>query len=435
MRVLLINQVYTPDVAATAQHADDLARHLVSHGHEVSVIASRAIYGEKGAVLPKREEIGGVVVHRVGRSFFGKSSILLRALDFGLFYLYASVKALTVPRADVVVPFTTPPFIVVLGLALRVLRGSRCVYWVMDMYPDVPVACGVMGERSLLTRALEGLHRACLRSADRVVVLGRCMRGRVVSKFGGAERERVEGRTVHIGVWAAQGETMDLAHGENPYRERWGLGPEPEAGGKFAVMYSGNFGVVHDVATMCEAAGILDADPAWRERVRFVFVGGGKRKGEVEGFVASRGLSNCVLAPYQPREELERSLSAGDLHLATLSRGIEGLVVPCKLFGVMAASRPCVFIGSSESELSAVLVEHGAGVTVEPGDAAGLVGVIKRLADDPVERRRLGARARGALEAAYGRGANCEAWRRLLEGVVSGGHAGMERGDADRASA
>ncbi len=39
MRVLFINQVYWPDVAATAQHADDLARHLVRHGHEVYVIA------------------------------------------------------------------------------------------------------------------------------------------------------------------------------------------------------------------------------------------------------------------------------------------------------------------------------------------------------------------------------------------------------------
>ena len=75
MRVLLINQVFYPDHAATAQHADDLARHLVRHGHEVDVIASRSIYGTKGAGLPAFEEHEGVRIHRVGRSVFGKAGI------------------------------------------------------------------------------------------------------------------------------------------------------------------------------------------------------------------------------------------------------------------------------------------------------------------------------------------------------------------------
>ena len=74
MRILLLNQTFYPDVAATAQHAHDLARHLVRHGHHVDVIASRSLYGEKGAALPRRETIDGVEVHRVGRSFFGKAT-------------------------------------------------------------------------------------------------------------------------------------------------------------------------------------------------------------------------------------------------------------------------------------------------------------------------------------------------------------------------
>ena len=85
MRVLMINQVFCPDVAATAQHAHDLSRSLVASGHEVSIIASRALYGQKGAALPAFEEIDGIKVHRVGRSFFGKSSIVARLFDFAYF--------------------------------------------------------------------------------------------------------------------------------------------------------------------------------------------------------------------------------------------------------------------------------------------------------------------------------------------------------------
>ena len=402
MRVLLINQVYYPDVAATAQHADDLARHLVRAGHDVHVIASRSIYGGKGATLSKYEEVDGVRVHRVGRSIFGKAGIAARAADFAVFYVLAMFKALTLKRFDVAVCFTTPPFISLVGWVLRTLRGTKFVYWVMDMYPDVPVVCGVMKEGALSTRFFEAVDRFCLRRADRVVVLGRCMRERVLAK--GADPEKVE----HIGVWSDQSEVKPIGREHNEYTERWGLD------GKFVVMYSGNFGLAHDVRTMLEAAERLESD----DRFRFLFVGGGKKKAEVEAFVQDRGLTNAVVDGYQPREKLDHSLSCPDVHLATMIPGAEGLIVPCKLFGIMAAGRPTVFIGSPKSELALVLRENGCGEVVEPGEVETLVEVLRGLADDPGRVRSMGERARAALSDAYGRETACEAWRRLLEGVA-----------------
>lgn len=414
MRILLINQVFWPDVAATAQHADDLARHLARHGHEVHAIASRSIYGSKGAALPPRENLpvepvpgltahpAPVQIHRVGKSLFGKGSIAARLADFALFYLLAAVKAFTVPRPDVVVCFTTPPFISLLGWLLRLVRGPRFVYWVMDLYPDAPVQAGVMSPRSPVTRLFESLNRFCLRSADRSVVLGRCMLERVLAK--GTPHERVE----HIGVWSEPAEVAPLPRDANPFRERWKLGD------RFVVMYSGNFGIGHDVQTMLDAAENLRDD----DRVRFLFVGGGKRMPTVEAFVRERRLANCVIDGYQPREQLAASLSAADLHLATLIEGNEGIMVPCKLFGIMAAERPAVFIGSPVSELSRVLAEHDAGFTVRQGDAAALVGIIRRLAADPEEAHRLGRNARRALGEAYDRERACERWRLLLESLT-----------------
>lgn len=402
MRVLLINQVYYPDVAATAQHADDLARHLVRAGHEVHVIASRSIYGTKGATLAKYEEVDGVKVHRVGRSLFGKAGILARIADFGLFYMLAMFRAITLKRCDVAVCFTTPPFISLVGWVLRTLRGTKFVYWVMDMYPDVPVVCGVMKEGALSTRFFEGVDRFCLRRADRVVVLGRCMRERVLAK--GADPSKVE----HIGVWSDQSEVKPISRDENEYTERWGLG------GKFVVMYSGNFGLAHDVRTMLEAAERLRSD----DRFRFLFVGGGKKKEEVEVFVREKVLENAVLDGYQPREKLDHSLSCADVHLVSMIPGAEGLIVPCKLFGIMAAGRPTVFIGNEKSELARVLEEHECGEVVEPGDVDRLVDVLVRLADDAERVRSMGERARVALSEAYSRERACEAWRGVLEGVV-----------------
>jgi len=422
MRVLLINQVYYPDVAATAQHADDLARHLVRAGHEVHVIASRSLYGTKGATLAKEEDVDGVKVHRVGRSLFGKAGIVARAADFAVFYLLAMIKSLTLKRFDVAVCFTTPPFISLVGWLLKAVRGTKFVYWVMDMYPDVPVVCGVMKEGALSTRFFNGVDRFCLKRADRVVVLGRCMQERVLAK--GADPAKV----AHIGVWSDQSEVKPIARTENEYTGAWGLD------GKFVVMYSGNFGLAHDVRTMLEAAARLQDDG----RFRFLFVGGGKKKAEVEAFVREKGLGNAVVDGYQPREKLDHSLSCPDVHLATMIPGAEGLIVPCKLFGIMAAGRPTVFVGSPKSELAQVLREHDCGAVVEPGDVEELVRTLRELADDPERVGAMGDRARSALAAAYSRERACEAWRELLEdvvkddpaAVVSGPVSGSARGES-----
>ncbi len=422
MRILLLNQVFHPDVAATAQHAHDLGRHLVAHGHEVAVIASRSLYGEKGAKLPRRKNIDGVEVHRVGQSLFGKAGILARVLDFGLFYVAAAFKAFTIRRPDVVICFTTPPFIALLGWLMRLMRGSKFVYWVMDLYPDLPVACGVMQARSPITRIFESINRFCLRRADSVVVLGRCMLERVRRK--GVDR----GQVTHIGVWSDHSEVKPLPREANPYREQWGLGD------RFVVMYSGNFGLGHDVDTMLRAAEKLLRD----DNLRFVFAGGGKKKAAVDRFVRELGLRNCVLAPYQPRDRLDASLSCADVHLATLLEGVEGIMVPCKLFGIMAAERPTIFVGHPDSELARILIEHDAGIVVRQGDVDGLCQAITRLRTDPSLRQRMGRNARKALTHSFTRERSCEQWRELLERLApepdrKTAAAGESAGEASRA--
>lgn len=404
MHVVLVNQAFYPDVVATAQMAKDLADALVSRGHRVSVVASRSIYGQSGAALARRETVDGIEVHRVGSSLFGKASILARVADFGLFYLRATWRVLRLERPDVVVGFTTPPFIAACGVLARWLRGSKAVYWVMDLYPDLPVACGVMRAGSPVTRVCEAVNRAVLRRSDAAVVLGRCMMRRVVDK--GVPGERVR----HITVWPVDAGLRQVAHGQNPYRRRWGLE------GKTCVMYSGNFGLGHETGTICAAMARL----AGRDDLAFRFVGGGKRRAEVERAIETGTLGDVSYHDYVPIGDLAASLSAGDVHLISLREGVEGIMVPSKLFGVMAVSRPAVFIGHPDSEIARILTEAGAGVVVREGDDAGLAREIERLAADGARRDRMGDAGARALPGRLDAAAACRAWCELLESLAGG---------------
>jgi glycosyltransferase involved in cell wall biosynthesis len=427
LRILMLNQVFWPDVAATAQHAFDLASFLVRNGDDVTAIASRSIYGQTGGALAEYESRDGIEIHRVGSSVFGKGGILSRAFDFVSFNVACLAKALALPRHDVVVCLTTPPFIALIGVLLRWMKGSRFVFWTMDLYPDVPIAAGVLKPGSLAHRTFDALDRFCLRRADLVVVLGRCMRERVLSK--GVDPARVvlitpwsdpvevpntPARRFEPGVEAlvaarrsASG-LAPVAVGPNPFRTEW------EIGDRFVIQYSGNCGIGHDVASVCDAMLALRDD----DSVRWVFVGGGVTRPIVEEHIARHSIKNVIMRPYQPRSRLGELIALGDVHLVLVADGFSGLLLPSKFYGVMAAARPAIYVGPPDSEVARVIREVDCGYVVQNRDGAALVAAIRELQRNPVAALTMGLRGREALEREYSMQRSCERWRECLHRIA-----------------
>lgn len=391
MRILILNQAYHPDPAATAQHAHDLARALVARGHEVHVVASRSVYGASGAALPREETADGVAIHRVGLALFGKKSLAGRAADFALFHALASWRMLRLPKQDAVIALTTPPLIGLAGWLVTRLRGGRLVSWVMDLYPDVAVAGGVLKANGLPARLLGAVNRFTLRHSARVVVLGRCMRERVLAL--GVK----EASLALIGPWAAEEERC---------------APVP-AGRPLTVMYSGNLGLAHDTQAFKRAMLLLKDDAS----VRFVFSGGGKRRAHIEDFAARNALAQVSFLPYLPREQLARQLALADVHLISQLPAFTGMVVPSKLYGVLAIGRAAAVVAPADAEVARVVRENGCGGIFEPSEAGGeaLAAWLRRLACDREEARRLGQAARQAHEREHAPPLRLAQWGGLLE--------------------
>jgi colanic acid biosynthesis glycosyl transferase WcaI len=429
LKVLIINQSYWPDHVATAQHAHDLARFLVRRGDEVTVIASRRLYGQRGTKLPKQDLVDGVRVHRVPGGGFGKERMLGRILDFIAFLFFGTIRALRLPKHDVVICLTTPPYLAVAGVLLRKVKGSRCVLWSMDLYPDLPAAAGLMRHRGATFRFFDFVDRCCFRAADHVVVLGRCMWSRVLTK--GASPDRLEiippwsdpqeipstpARQLSAPVEALGSIRMMPRGGgvfrttENRYRKEWDIGD------RFVIQYSGNCGFGHDLETVFEAMERLKGD----DSIRWVFVGGGVFHPTIERFVRERGIPNVIIKPYQPRESLGECLALADVHLVLMSSGFEGIIVPSKFYGVMAASRPVIFVGPCAAEAARVIMEERCGIVIPDGSASLLVRAIHRLRERPSFSLAFGQRGRRALERAYSLECSCEAWRRSIHALAAG---------------
>ncbi len=181
MRILLLNQFYKPDVAATGQLLADVGEALVARGHEVHVICGRRRYDGGPRTPSVVETLNGVHVHRVRTTGFGRKRLPGRALDYLSFYVSAAWRTLWLPRPDVCLSLTTPPFVSLIGLMLDRLRGTRTVLWIMDIYPEIAVAYDLLSARCSLCRLLTRFNRRLYRNARAVISLGEVMSRRLAA--------------------------------------------------------------------------------------------------------------------------------------------------------------------------------------------------------------------------------------------------------------
>lgn len=427
MRLVFVNRFFHPDHSATSQILTDLCFALAARGHEVHVVTSRLRYDDPARMLPAEETASGVAVHRVWTTRFGRGTLAGRALDYLTFYLSALWRlARLADRTTVLVAKTDPPMISVAAALAARATGAHLVNWTQDLFPEVAVAAGLRAMRPALARWLAAVRDWSHARAALNVAIGERMREKMLG------RGLADSKLAVIHNWAdgeaivpqarargGTGATLPADGRQSPaddrmdvdaLRREWGLE------GKFVVAYSGNLGRVHEFATVLEAAVQL----VEREDVVFLFIGGGHQRGALKAEAARRGLTNVQFRPYQPRERLAQSLGACDAHLVTLRPEFEGLVLPSKFYGIIAAGRPVLFVGAADGEIAGLVNEARCGQTFAVGDAQALAQCLRGLADAPARSREWGGNARRLFDARFAMSMAVDRWERVLAEVAQG---------------
>ena len=346
---------------------------------------------------------------------FKRHRLIGRSLEYLSFYLSSGLCLLRLARrGDVIVAKTDPPLLSILAAAVARIRGARLINWLQDLFPEVAARLTVAGSAGQpVFRVLQRLRNWSLRGAAINVVPGIWM-GRTLRREGIAP-DQIE----VIQNWADGDLIKPIPLEANELRARWGLGS------RFVVAYAGNFGRAHDFETIVHTmtlhqrqAKLAPKDDIMRQIV-FLFVGDGAQRKTLEQEIASRKLENVTLQPYQPRELLAQVLGAADIHLLSLKPELEGLLVPSKFYGIAAAGRPAIFIGSREGEIARLLEETRCGVTVEVGDGEALLAAILDLAGNRELSRTMGARARFAFESQWEKRHALTRWLAVIDAVAT----------------
>lgn len=409
----LLTQTYPPDPAAVGQHMADLAAGLVQRGHTVNVITSARGYDDPSRIYPSFEMREGVAVHRLGGSSFGKKSLAHRIAGVAGFAAQSSWMVLTRTSPDAIIFSTSPPLIGVVARVLGWLRRTPTAFWAMDLNPDQLIALGMIRPSGASARTLEALNRFALAGPELVIALDRFMERRL------AARNVVRGRLVVVPPWAPpelSGETGRGSHVLQGDVAGSGFRREHGLGDKFVVMYSGNHSPSNPLSTVLQAAAQLRDD----DRIRFLFVGGGVGKREVDEFRERHQLRNVLSLPYQPKESLHDSLAAADVHVVSLGDSMVGIIHPCKVYGAMAVGRPIFFLGPAESHVGDLLDGADIGVRVAHGDVdAAVVGILRLAHLSAGDRAAMGADAQAMVQGSLSTSAGVARIGELLEELVA----------------
>ena len=378
MHVCFFNRSYWPDVSATGQLLTELAEDLVGlHGWDVTVMTGYPLRSD--ASLPPSEWRNGVFIARAAGSTFDPQRFVGRATNYVSYFASAAMKGLAIRQPDVVVALTDPPIIGLAALAAATRARAPFVFLCEDVFPEVAALLEDF-HSDVVDAALTRVNRFLVRKATRIVALGDTMKRRLVDGKG-ADPSKV---TV-IHNWA---DCRSVAPGprDNPFARQHGLVD------RFVVLHAGNIGLSQDLEVALHAAEQLRDRPD----VVFVFVGDGAKKKDLQDIAARRDLRNVMFLPFQPRELMDQSYATADASLVSLKRGLAGVIVPSKVYNVLASGRPCVAAVEQDCEVADIIHRHDCGYVVAPGDASALRARILDLTADRDRAIGMGMRARCA---------------------------------------
>jgi glycosyltransferase involved in cell wall biosynthesis len=382
-KTLVYAHYFYPDVASTGQILTELCEGLQDN-FDITVVCVVPSYNGKVDEKYKKQRIyiekyQNINVVRVKVPEFDKKNKISRVNNILAYFLNAIIVTFKLGKQEIIFSISQPPILGgLLGAIGKVIKRAKFIYNIQDFNPEQIMAIGYCKNKLILNIAMVVDKFSCKR-ADKVIVVGRDMQETLKNRFNNKKVPK----NVFINNWIDEKAIYPLPHNDDKviaFKKKY------ELENKTVVMYSGNIGLYYDLENLIKVIGRFKE----RKEVVFVFIGEGTVKKELVDYVHEYKLDNVKFIPYQDKADLNYSLNAGDVHLVVNAKGIKGVSVPSKLYGVMAAGKTVFGILDEGSEARLIIEDCNCGVCIEPCKYDLIYEELKKVIDNIDEYKRLG---------------------------------------------
>lgn len=371
-KLLIYAHYYFPDVASTGQILRELAEGML-HVFDITVICVVPSYTGKVAAEYKNkkyymEEINGVKLIRIRVPEFAKTHKMSRIRNIVSYFFGAMLATLKVGKMDYVYSISQPPILGgLIGVWGKWMKRAKFIYNIHDFNPEQTMAVGYSNNK-LILNAMMWMDRFNCKRADKVIVVGRDLVETLKCRFKGKKVPK----HAFINNWIDEKEIYPLP-ADHPkvvaFKKQYGLE------NKFIIMYSGNLGLYYDLENLMQVIQKFKD----REDAAFVFVGEGSIRDKLVLYKDKFNLQNVTFIPYQDKSELIYSLNAGDVHWCINAKGIKGVSVPSKLYGILAVGKPLLGVLEEGSEARLIIEETKSGYVTEPENYDEVKAILERF--------------------------------------------------------
>lgn len=380
MRILRLRTYFYPENVSASAMNEDIENEFVRRkifSINYAPMPSRGISDEIREEYKKKkyEEFkdGYVIVHRFSMIKEG-TNFLQRTLKFVLCTVAEYFKGIKAKDMDVVYGSSTPPTqgmlcaMVAKKLSRKYGKKVPFVFSLQDIFPDSLISTGMTRQGSLIWKIGRKIEDYTYRNADKIIVISEGFKKNIMAK--GVPEEKI----VIVPNWADTDGISPVERKDNVLFDRYGLDRN-----KFYISYSGNVGYTQNMDLLLDTAKEIKDE---LKDVRFVIIGEGAAKADVERRIKEESIANVTLLPFQPYEEIAHVFSLGDVGLIISKSGVGNNSVPIKTWSYMAAEKPILASFDRDSELASLIETVGCGVTAQADSKDELIKTIRQIVTD-----------------------------------------------------
>ncbi|MHC1719601.1 MAG: glycosyltransferase family 4 protein [Clostridiaceae bacterium] len=376
MRILSLSAYYEPEIAASLYIFENINESYVNAGHDVVLYTpmptrgvSKEVHNEYKNKKYEEKYNGKLKIHRFAM-FNEEKKPVLRAFRYICCSLIHFFKSLFVEKIDIITVASTPPTQGVLAAIIKRIKKVPVIYYLQDIFPDSLVNAGLTNKGSLMWKIGRAIENYTYRNMDKIIVISEDLKKNIMAK--GVPEEK-------IGViynWVDEKAVINVNRNQNKLFDKYNLDRS-----KFYFTYCGNIGFTQNMDMLLEVAKELD----YNKNIKFVMIGDGSYKREVEKLIKKNNIENLKLLPFQPYEDISNVFSLGDVGLIISKENIGQNSVPSKAWSIMSAERPILASFDIDSQLSSIIRESDCGICVQAGQKEKLKQAILNMYNNKTE--------------------------------------------------
>lgn len=344
---------FHPDHSGIAVYASDYALYEASTGNEVTVVTGFSFYPDwekkqqdKGRLL-RKDIYNNVKVLRGYLYVPKKQDSVRRILSEISFIFFALLNFIRAGKHDIIIVFTTPVSLGVLGVIFKKIYKARLVINVQDLQVEAASSLGLL-RKNIFLSLIARLERYTYKKADLVCSISEKMVNQLKSKLG---------NDGSVSLWP---NWIDLST-SNSHQSRFpNSDMNKKLDGKIRVVYAGNIGKKQGLEILLDLASELQGNTEFE----FFIYGKGAESDRLKKTAEQKNLSNLSFHHLLEQTQYYSMLQMMDI-VFVCQRHSGDYFFPSKLLGILATGNIVMVAAHRDSELYRVVNTNAIGIAVE----------------------------------------------------------------------